>query len=91
MPLRQVGQLVEEEHHDQQSRGDRLACDNAISTATAYRYLHEGLTVLAGHEPDLSTALERAVAAGYTHLNLDGTVIRTDRVAIPGPNGADLW
>lgn len=30
-------------------------------------------------------------AAGYTHLNLDGTVIRTDRVAAPGPNGADLW
>ncbi|MET8214076.1 transposase family protein, partial [Streptomyces sp. NPDC005373] len=29
--------------------------------------------------------------AGYTHLNLDGTVIRTDRVAAPGPNGADLW
>jgi len=31
------------------------------------------------------------VAAGYTHLNLDGTVIRTDRVAAPGPNKADLW
>ncbi|GGR77441.1 hypothetical protein GCM10010169_22120 [Micromonospora fulviviridis] len=58
---------------------------------TAYRYLHEGLTVLADHAPDLSTALERAAAAGYTHINLDGTVIRTDRVAAPGPNGADLW
>ena len=31
------------------------------------------------------------MAAGYTHLNLDGTVIRTDRVATAGPNGADLW
>jgi hypothetical protein len=69
----------------------QLARDNGISTPTAYRYLHEGLTVLADHAPDLSTALERAAAAGYTHLNLDGTVIRTDRVAAAGPNGADLW
>lgn len=53
--------------------------------------MHEGLTVLADHAPDLSTALERAVAASHTHLNLDGTVLRTDRVAAPGPNGADLW
>ena len=69
----------------------QLARDNQISVPTAYRYLHEGLTVLADHAPDLSTALERAAAAGYTHLNLDGTVIRTDRVAAPGPNGAALW
>ncbi|MFE4758530.1 transposase family protein [Streptomyces mirabilis] len=69
----------------------QLARDNGISTTTAYRYLHEGLTVLADHAPDLATALERAPAAGYTHLNLDGTVIRTDCVAAPGPNKADLW
>lgn len=69
----------------------QLARDNGISLPTAYRYLHEGLTVLADHAPDLSTALERAAAAGYTHLNLDGTVIRTDRVAAAGPNKADLW
>ncbi|MED7829063.1 HARBI1 family protein, partial [Streptomyces chiangmaiensis] len=69
----------------------QLARDNGISVPTAYRYLHEGLTVLADHAPDLSTALERAAAAGYTHLNLDGTVIRTDRVAAAGPNKADLW
>lgn len=69
----------------------QLARDNGISVPTAYRYLHEGLTVLADHAPDLSTALERAATAGYTHLNLDGTVIRTDRVAAAGPNGADLW
>lgn len=73
------------------TRLSQLARDNGISLPTAYRYLHEGLTVLADHAPDLSTALERAAAAGYTHLNLDGTVIRTDRVAAPGPNKADLW
>ena len=32
-----------------------------------------------------------AKAAGATHVNLDGTLIHTDRVAAPGPNGADLW
>jgi hypothetical protein len=69
----------------------QLARDNGLSTSTAYRYLHEGLTVLATGAPDLATALERAKEAGLTHLNLDGTVIRTDRVAAPGPNGADLW
>jgi hypothetical protein len=73
------------------SRLAQLAYDNGLSTSTAYRYLHEGLTVLAAGAPDLATALERANAAGLTHLNLDGTVIRTDRVAAPGPNKADLW
>jgi hypothetical protein len=24
-------------------------------------------------------------------MNLDGTLIHTDRVAMKGPNGADLW
>ncbi len=69
----------------------QLARDNAISMPITYPYLPEGLTVPADHAPDLSTALERAAAAGYTHLNLDGTVIRTDRLAAAGPNGADLW
>ncbi|WP_437107331.1 HARBI1 family protein [Streptomyces flaveolus] len=69
----------------------QLARDNDLSSSTAYRYLHEGLTVLAAWAPDLHTALERAKAAGLTHLNLEGTVVRTDRVAAPGPNGADLW
>lgn len=69
----------------------QLARDNGLSVSTSYRYLHEGLAVLAAGAPDLSTALERAKAAGLTHPNLDGTVIRTDRVAAPGPNGADLW
>jgi hypothetical protein len=73
------------------TRLSQLARDNGLSTSTVYRYLHEGLTVLAAGAPDLATALERAKTAGLTHLNLDGTVIRTDRVAAPGPNGADLW
>ncbi|GAA2957048.1 hypothetical protein GCM10020227_25210 [Streptomyces flavovirens] len=31
----------------------QVARDNGISVPTAYRYLHEGLTVLADHAPDL--------------------------------------
>jgi hypothetical protein len=73
------------------TRLTQLARDNGLSLSTAYRYLHEGLTVLAAGAPDLHTALERAKAAGLTHLNLDGTVVRTDRVAALGPNSADLW
>lgn len=53
------------------------------------RYLHEGLNVLADRTPDLSTVRERTAAAGYTYVNLDGTVIHTDSVAAVGPNGAD--
>jgi hypothetical protein len=64
---------------------------NGVSAPTAYRYLHEGLTVLADHAPDVSTAPKRAAAAGYTHLNLDCSVIRTGRVAAPGPKGTNLW
>ncbi|GHH82156.1 hypothetical protein GCM10017771_05590 [Streptomyces capitiformicae] len=72
------------------TRLSQLACDNGLSVSTAYRHLHEGLTVLAAGAPDLATALERAKAARLRHLNLDGIVIRTDRVAATGPNGADL-
>jgi hypothetical protein len=68
-----------------------LAGDNAISVKTVYRYLHEGIDLIAAHAPDLREALEAAKAAQLTHVNLDGVVIRTDRVKTPGPNGADLW
>jgi hypothetical protein len=73
------------------TRMPQLAADNTIGLATAYRYLHEGLAVLAAQAPTLHEALSAAKEAGLTHLNLDGTVIRTDRIATPGPNGADLW
>jgi hypothetical protein len=69
----------------------QLACDNGIGSSTAYRYLHEGIDALAGCAPDLAEARSAAKAAGAGHLNLDGTVVRTDRCAAPGPNGADLW
>jgi hypothetical protein len=69
----------------------QLAVDNAIGLATGYRYLHEGLQVLAVRRPTLRGALLAAKAAGYSHVIVDGTVIRIDRLHVPGPNGADLW
>ena len=76
---------------------DRLAADAAVSPATAYRYVHEGIDVLAGAAPDLHQVLAEARAAGLAHLVLDGTLIGTDRVAAPACTetgeraGHDLW
>lgn len=73
----------------------QLARDNAVSPPTAYRYLHEGINLLAAQAPDIHTAIERAGPAGLTHLLLDGTLIRTDRVATKTLSAKgkeiDLW
>ena len=73
------------------TRVRQLAADNTLSTSTTYDYLHEAVDVLAALAPCVHDALLAAKAAGVTHLNLDGTLIHTDRVAMRGPNGADLW
>lgn len=73
------------------TRVAQLADDNAVAPSTAYTRLHEGIDVLAALAPDVHEALLAAKAAGATHLNLDGTLIHTDRIAARGPNGADLW
>jgi hypothetical protein len=70
----------------------QLAIDNQVSRSTGYAYLHEGLTVIAGQAPGLSSALLAAKIAGYAHVNIDGTLIETDRCRTPGPTpGVDLW
>jgi DDE superfamily endonuclease len=69
-----------------------LAADTRISPATGYRYLHEGIDVLAAQAPDLHDVLERGKAAGWTHVTLDGTLIDTDRCRTKNPDtGHDLW
>lgn len=73
------------------TRVRQLAQDNAIATSTAYTRLHEAIDLLAALAPDMHDALAAAKAADLTHLNLDGTLIHTDRVAMRGPNNADLW
>jgi hypothetical protein len=50
-----------------------------ISQATAYRYVHEAIDVLAEQAPDLPDALRRAAEEGISHLILDGKVFDTDR------------
>ena len=74
------------------TRVKQLAADNAIGRSTAYDYLYEGIGVLAGQAPSLQSALLAAKMAGYAHVNIDGTVIETDRCRTPGPTpGVDLW
>ena len=69
-----------------------LARATGISPATGYRYLHEGIDVLAARAPDLHSALEQGTAAGWSHVVLDGTLIRTDRCRVRNPeSGHDLW
>src|SRR3954467_3286695 len=77
----------------------QLAADNRIGRSTAYRYLHEGIDVLAAQAPGLRGALLAARAAGHTHVHVDGTLIRIDRCHVPGPTQrtdhadrrVDLW
>jgi len=69
-----------------------LARDAGVSQATGYRYLHEGIDVLAAQAPDLHEVLEAGKAAGWTHVVLDGTLVRTDRCRTKNPDtGHDLW
>src|SRR3954453_7088264 len=77
----------------------QLGADNRIGRSTAYRYLHEGIDVLAAVAPGLRGAPLAARAAGHPHFTVDGTLIRTDRCHMPGPTAqtdrpearVDLW
>jgi len=69
-----------------------LAKDAKLPLSTAYRYLHEGIDVLAAQAPDLHEVLTRAQAEDWSHLLLDGTLIETDRIGAKDPDtGYDLW
>ena len=58
-----------------------LATGFGISRATGYRYRDEVVTVLSAQAPDLHEALEQVAEQGWSHVVVDGTVIRTDRCA----------
>ena len=68
-----------------------LGRDHGISQATAYRYLYEGIDVLAAQAPELHEALAAARDEELPYLTLDGTLIPTDRLAERGDNGHHLW
>jgi DDE superfamily endonuclease/Helix-turn-helix of DDE superfamily endonuclease len=57
-----------------------LAVGFAVGTTTVYRYLREGLDVLAALAPTLDQAI--TVAAGKALVTLDGTLLRIDRVGM---------
>jgi DDE superfamily endonuclease len=65
------------------NRGDivLIGAGFGVSRATAYRYLDEGIDVLAAQAPDLHEALEQVAAEGWSHVVLDGKVFRSDRCA----------
>ena len=52
-----------------------------VSRATAYRYRDEGVRVLAAQAPDRHEALAEVAEQGWSHVVLDGKLIRTDRCA----------
>ena len=74
---------------------EQLARDTGIGIATCYRYLHEGIDVLAAEAPDLPDVLRERLARGDTHVILDGMLVETDRVAGTTTNTqgrtVDLW
>jgi hypothetical protein len=69
----------------------RLARDVGIGISTTYRYLHEGIDVLADQAPDLPDVLRERLAAGDSHVVLDGMLIPSDRVAERTDEGNHWW
>ncbi|GAA4642366.1 hypothetical protein [Gordonia humi] len=67
-----------------------LAADAGGSIATAYRYLHEAIDVIAVHAPTLDDLLARAAVENWTIVCLNGTLIATDRCAAKSEPGGDL-
>lgn len=68
-----------------------LARDACVSIATAYRYLHEAIDVIAAQAPDLPDVLADGLRQGWAFVCLDGTLIPCTRVSAQSPAGHDLW
>lgn len=52
-----------------------LACGFAVSTATAWRYVHRTVDLPAARAPDLGTALRRAARGRLLYAVSDGTLV----------------
>jgi hypothetical protein len=61
-----------------------LGCGFAVGASTVYRYVKEGIGLLAALAPTLRQAIE--VARGKAYVILDGSVLRIDRVAMASGN-----
>ncbi len=68
-----------------------LARDSRISIATAYRYLHEAIDVIAAHARDLHEVLAHGLQHGWEFGCLDATLIPTVRCSRKSETGHDLW
>lgn len=68
-----------------------LARDAGISVATAYRYLHEAIDVIAAEAPDLHDVLTRGHEQGWGFVSLDGTLVESTRCSAKSVAGHDLW
>lgn len=69
----------------------QLARDAGIGLATAYRYLHEAIDVIAAHGPDLHQVLTAMRHRGEPHICLDGTLIETSACHTRSEGTPDLW
>jgi hypothetical protein len=58
-----------------------LGAGLGVSRATTYRYIAEGIAVLAAQRPDLHDALRRATDDGWAFVILDGKLFDNDRLA----------
>src|SRR3954469_14674056 len=72
-----------------------LGAGFGISRATAYRYVAEGIAVLAARRPDLHEALRRAADDGWAFVIIDGKLFDSDRLtetttSVKG-NTIDAW
>ena len=56
-----------------------------VGTATAWRYVNETVALLAARAPKLRRAVRDAKKAGIPFAVLDGTLVKTDRVAADRP------
>jgi DDE superfamily endonuclease len=68
-----------------------LARDAKVSIATAYRYLHEAIDVIAGHAPELTDVLAHGLEVGWAFVCLDGTLIASTRSSARSDAGHDVW
>jgi hypothetical protein len=60
-------------------RGTDLGRDHRLPPATAYRYLTEGIEVLAASAPALHETLKQARDEEASHVMLEDTPVPTDR------------
>jgi hypothetical protein len=68
-----------------------LARDAKIGLATAYRYLHEAIDVIAARAPTLNKVLATGHRSGWAFVCLDGTLVETTRCSAKSASGHDVW